>query len=423
MVTSQKNKSKPTGSANTSFAEEYVEQLSKRTDLAAATPIITASGPIDYIPGLMRIMPPEVGFLRLLQFHRRVTGSRGPFLISSTSRLSQSAAALAYGNGLIALLAQIAVIPRVGCERILDHLCTFMSNVGEMDGLEAVWLSALMGAQSPSVISKAVETFEKLGSPRTLGSGVAHVPFVDPIRSRLCFADTHTFSTLRKNIVRNNDETLSLPDLTLVAGQSGPFANGPLSRIGIGDADSALDQWFGRCSSYIQVTVTVGATIGGFIGLLSPPGDIPAGLVGAGVGGWLGGDFGIGMCLGDAVSTAMNAGSDTQSSTTSTQATDYSSGPVQDTQSTNNSDNSNDDGDKSDDDKDTVKCGGTGPGGYPSPDDPGGNDGGATIPGFIPKGSGLAAAFSLTASGFVQFGAFPQLDSKANIVSAGFASV
>src|SRR6185437_11049543 len=102
------------------------------------------------------IMPPEVGLLRLLEYHRRATGSKGPFLLSGPGRLTQRAAKLAYGNALIALLAQVSVIPQIGRERILSHLCTFLSNVGEMDGLEAVWLTALMAARSPEVIDTAV---------------------------------------------------------------------------------------------------------------------------------------------------------------------------------------------------------------------------------------------------------------------------
>jgi hypothetical protein len=91
-------------------------------------------------------------------------------------------------------------------------------------------------------------------------------------------------------------------------------------------------------------------------------------------------------------------------------------------ESSSSSDDSSDNGDNGDH-GDTVVCGGTGPSGYPSPDDPGGNDGGAIIPHHIPSGAGLASVFTLTSAGYFQFGAFPQLDVKGKVVSGGFVSV
>jgi hypothetical protein len=416
------------------FGEEFLRRLTEQAHHLGTAPIMTATGQVDFLPGRIRVMPPEVGFLRLLEFHRCAIGSKGPFLLSSTGRLTQQTAKRAYGNALIAILAQISVIPVAGRERILDRLCVFLTNVGSMEGLESVWLTALMAADSPKVVSAAIETFERLGTPRVLGSGVKHVPILAPKASRIFFASTNAFSALRKGIHRNGEGLLSLPDLSLVASQSGPYANGPLSTIGIskeGDGN-AIQQWFGRCANYVQVTAELAAGVGALATSETGPGA----LAGAGAGAIIGGAFGVGMCLGDAVSVAIDAVGSSSSDASSSSSSDYTSptstvggdsGDSSKTSSGNTESSGESSGESSDGDGDhkgdTIECGGSGPDGYPSPDDPSGNDGGAPIPRRIPSGAGLASAFGLTGAGYLQFGAFPQLDAEFNVVSAGFVSM
>jgi hypothetical protein len=369
-------------------------------------------------------MPPDVALFRLLEFHRRATGSDGPFLLRATSKLTRRDAKRAYGNALISLLAQISVIPQIGRERLLDLVCRFAESIGSIDGLESVWLTALLSVDRSPLTNVALGTFTSLGLPHTLGSGVKYIPFADPKRSRVCFASVDAFAQLRKSLVKNADGVLSLPDIDITAGQTGPFANGPLARPGtLEDGGISLNDWWQFCSATLQISTVTGATIGAF-----------AGGIGAGPGALGGGAFGLGICIGSGVVIGVDAlpGNYSGGSTDATSETDDEKNAPSagtpgrtDTSSGSKDGGDGDNGDNGDngDKGDTIVCGGTGPAGYPSPDDPGGNDGGASFPGHLPRGTGLASVFSLTSTGYMQFGAFPQLDANANTVSRGFLSV
>jgi hypothetical protein len=412
----------------TEAAKTYIENVSDQLSELKHASIITATGPINFIPAGIRVMSPDVALLRLLEFHRRATGSHGPFLLRATSKLTRRAAKRAYGNALVSLLAQISVIPQIGRERLLDLVCRFAENVGSIDGLESVWLTALLSVDRSPLTNVALGTFTSLRLPHTLGSGVKYIPFVDPKRSRVCFASVDTFAQLRKSIVKNAEGVLSLPDIDITAGQTGPFANSPLARPGtLEDGGISLNDWWQFCSATLQITTVTGATIGAF-----------AGGIGAGPGAIGGGAFGLGVCIGSGIVIGVDAlpgnysgGSTDATSTSETEdeknapsagtpgRTDTSSGSSAGSSTDGGDGNNGDNGDKGD----TIECGGTGPAGYPSPDDPGGNDGGAFFPGHLPRGTGLASVFSLTSSGSLQFGAFPQLDANGNTVSRGFLSV
>jgi hypothetical protein len=103
-------------------ANTFIRDVAQYPKDLSSAPIITATGPINFIRGQLRIMPPDVGLLRLLGFHRRAIGFTGPFLLGATSKLTPREAKRAFGNALIAVLAQISVIPQVGRERLLDLL-------------------------------------------------------------------------------------------------------------------------------------------------------------------------------------------------------------------------------------------------------------------------------------------------------------
>lgn len=377
--------------------------------------VVTATGPVYLVEGRLRWAAPDVALRRVQELHGRATGHTGPFRTTLPATLTPGQAFRAYSNALVALLAQLAVLPTAERAHLATSLAAYATRTGSLDGLEAVFLSAARAAQRANdraTLAAMATTFARVGLPRTLGGGALTAPLLDVRSGQLVLVSATRLHRAgltpsgNRDLAAFSSSVSSLfaaphPDAGRSAGDS-PFADGVADYIQIGAAIGAAVGAVAGAVLGAGTPVSVpaalagaatgaqlGATVGGIVGLIigtevsieatppAPPSEPHDGGLPGGVGGGDGDDAPGGSGGGSGGGEGGNSGGGGSGGGGSGGSGGGGSG-------------GGDEGGQ----PPAPDPGGSGEGGFPNPDDPGGDDGGESVSTRVPAGSGLGALTS-----------------------------
>lgn len=399
---------------------DQVADLAARRQLHPPV-VVTATGPVYLIDGRVRWAAPDVALRRIQELHRRATGHTGPFRTALPSTLTPGQAFRAYSNALVALLAQLAVLPTAERAHLATSLAAYATRTGSLDGLEAVFLSAARAAQranDKATLATMATSFARVGLPRILGGGALTAPLLDVRSGQLVLVSAGRLrqAGLAGDLAAFSSSVSSLfaaprPDAGRAAGGS-PFADG--------------------VADYIQIGAAIGAAVGAVAGAVlgaGTPVSVPAALAGAATGAQLGATVGgiVGLIIGTEVSVEATPpappsephdgglpggvgggdgdGSPGGSGGGSGGGEGGNSGGGGSGGSGGGGSGGGDEGGQ----PPAPDPGGSGEGGIPNPDDPGGDDGGESVSTRVPAGSGLGALTSYAGGNSFTITGLPRL--------------